>query len=99
MTEPTDVYADQFVVTVGPYGASLSFDMSVPHPSGPGQAPQPPQRVATIRMSTEHLKSVAYIIVKHVKQIEQQGGVKYDVPSQVLAQLGIGREDWDSFWA
>lgn len=97
MTEPIEVYADQFVVTLTPYGASLSFEVSVPHPSG--HAPQPAQRVATIRMSTEHLKTVAFTIVRHVKKMESEFGVTYNIPSQVLGQLGIGREDWDDFWA
>jgi len=96
VAEPIDVYADQFMVTFGPYGANLSFQLSVPHP-GPG-APPPAQRIATVRMSIEHIKSMAYLIVKNVKLMERDLGVKYDLPTQILAQHGIGREDWDSFW-
>ena len=97
MAEPIDVYSEQFTMSVGPYGASLSFLVSVPHPEP--SSPKPPERVATLRMSVEHLKTMAMIIIKHVKQVEQQLGVSYQIPSQVLAQLGIAREDWDSFWA
>lgn len=97
MTEPIDVYCDQFTVTVGAYGASLSFQVSVPHPDP--HAPRPPERVATVRMSVEHLKTLAMIITRHVKKMEAEFGVSYQVPSNVLAQLGIGREDWDSFWS
>lgn len=96
MTEPVDVYADQFLVTIGPFGANLSFDVNVPHPSG--VSPQAAQRIATIRMSTEHLKALAFILARQVKEIERQFGVKYDVPMQVRNQLGIGPEDWDLFW-
>ena len=97
MADVIDVYSDQFTVTVGPYGASLSFGESVPHPDP--AAPKPPERVATIRMSVEHLKTMAMIIVRHVKKVEADLGVSYQVPSQILAQLGIGREDWDNFWS
>ena len=97
MPEVIDVYSDQFTVTVGPYGASLSFAVSVPHPEP--TAPKPPERVATIRMSVEHLKTMTMVIATHVRKMEAELGVSYDVPSQVLAQLGIGREDWDNFWS
>lgn len=96
MPEPIDVYADQFMVTISPFGASLSFEVNIPHPTGVTR--EAATRLATIRMSAEHLKSLAVIITRQVKQAEAQFGVKYDVPSQVLAQLGIGREDWDDFW-
>ena len=97
MIEAIDVYSDQFTLTVGAYGASLSFAVSAPHPEP--SAPKPPERVATIRMSVEHLKTMAVIIARHVKRMEAELGVSYQVPTQVLAQLGIGREDWDSFWS
>lgn len=97
MTDAVDAYSDQFTVTLGAYGASLSFAMNVPHPEP--TAPKAPERVATIRMSVEHLKVMAMVIARHVKKMEADSGVSYQVPSQLLAQLGIGREDWDSFWS
>lgn len=97
MTDAIDVYSDTFTVSVGAWGASLSFAVSVAHPEP--TAPKPAERVATIRMSVEHLKVMAMIIVRHVKKMEAELGVTYQVPSQILAQLGVGREDWDSFWS
>lgn len=97
MTDSIDVYSDQFTITVGPYGASLSFAVTEPHPIP--TAPQPPERVATIRMSVEHLKIMAMIIVRHVKKMEEELGVSFPISSQVLNQLGIGKEDWDGFWS
>ena len=96
MIEPVDVYSDTFTVSIGPYGASLSFAVNVPHPEP--TAPKPPERVATIRMSVEHLKTMAIIITRHVKKMEEELGISYNMPSNILAQLGIGREDWDAFW-
>jgi hypothetical protein len=96
MTEQIDVYSDQFTVSVGPFGASLSFALSSAHPDP--ASPQPPQRIATIRTSVEHLKIMAIIINRHVKKIEGEMGVSYQVPIQLLAQMGISKQDWDDFW-
>ncbi|MBA7712728.1 hypothetical protein ES703_121717 [subsurface metagenome] len=50
-------------------------------------------------MSNEHLKVMAMVIVRQLKKMEADTGVKIDVDSRVLNNLGIGREDWDSFWS
>lgn len=91
-----DVYSDQFTVTIGPYGANLSFALSVAHPDP--SSPKPPERIATVRMSVEHLKTMCIIIARHIKRIEGELGITFQVPTQILNQLGIGQEDWDSFW-
>ncbi|MBI4233187.1 MAG: hypothetical protein HY686_01960 [Chloroflexi bacterium] len=96
MPEPLDVYADQFMVSAGPYGASLTFMLSPAHPDP--HTPSPAARLVTVRMSVEHLKSMAVIIARHVRQVERQTGVSYELPSNMLGQMGIAREDWDAFW-
>jgi hypothetical protein len=97
MPEPIDVYCDAFAVTVGPYGANLTFQLSQAIPEV--TSPKLPERVATVRMSVEHLKTMAVIITRQIKKIESDVGVSYKVPTQVLAQLGIAPEDWDDFWS
>lgn len=96
MPEPIDVYADRFTVTVTPFGANLSFSLVEPHPA-PHKVLEA-SRVATIRMSIEHLKTMVVIIRNQIKQVEAQAGVKYEVPTNILTQLGIPLEDWDGFW-
>ena len=96
MSEQIDIYCDQFTVSVGPFGSSLSFGLSAAHPDP--ASPQPPQRMATIRMSAEHLKTMAIMIVRHVKKTESDMGVSFQVPTQLIAQLGISKQDWDDFW-
>jgi hypothetical protein len=96
MAAQLDVYSDQFTVSVGPYGASLSFALSPAH-SDPA-SPQLPQRMATIRTSVEHLKIMAIVINRHVKKMESEMGVSFPVPIQLLAQMGISKQDWDDFW-
>lgn len=97
MVEPIDTYSDQFMMTTTSWGANLSFLVSTPHPE---QAkPIPPERVATIRMSNEHLKVMAMVLVRQIKKMESDTGIKVDVDSRVLNSLNIAREDWDSFWS
>lgn len=96
MTEPIDAYADQFMVTVTPWGANLSFLVSSPHPEV--TKPVPAERVATIRMSNEHLKAMAMILVRQIKRMESESGVRCDIDRRVLNSMGIPPEDWDQFW-
>lgn len=96
MAEPIDVYSDQFMVTTTSWGANLSFYVNTPHPEVAKTVPA--ERLATIRMSNEHLKVMAMIIVRQVKKMEAETGVKVEVDRRLLNNLGIGAEDWDSFW-
>lgn len=96
MVEPIDVYADQFMITATSWGANLSFLVNPAHPEP--TKPVPAERVATIRMSNEHLKVMAMIIVKQVKKMEVETGVKCEVDRRLLNSLGISPEDWDDFW-
>lgn len=96
MNEPLDVYVDQFTVTAGPYGGALTFDRNMPHPV-PLALPRP-ERVATLRISVESLKVLAFVVARQIKAAEREMGVVYPIPAQVLSSLGIGPEDWEHFW-
>lgn len=96
MIEPIDVYSDQFMLTTTSWGANLSFLVNAPHPE---QAkPVPAERVATIRMSNEHLKVMAMVIVRQIKKMEADTGIKCDIDRRVLNNLGVSPDDWDDFW-
>jgi hypothetical protein len=97
MPDPVDVYADQLGINVGPFGCALNFSMSSPIPPA-GGAIVPGQHVATVRMSLEHLKVMAFMLRRQLLQFEQGTGVRVEVPQEVLNQLRIGREDWDRHW-
>jgi hypothetical protein len=96
MAEPFDVYADQFLITLTPFGANLSFQAREAHPSPHAVPASTP--LGTVRMSVEHLKVMVMMVRNQVKTMESQTGVKFDVPTDVLSQLKIAREDWDYFW-
>jgi hypothetical protein len=89
-----DVYSDQFVVSGGPYGMALGFRKSPPEP-GPGKVPE---TVARVWMSYEHAKMMTFVLARHIKKIEREAGISYQLPYRVLSDLGVGKEDWDSFW-
>lgn len=97
MDEPIDAYCDQFQVNTGAYGCAINFNLTSPVPPVPGAAPEF-ERVATIRMSMEHLKTMTFILRRQILQQESETGVSYDLPQQVLNALRISHEDWDSFW-
>lgn len=97
MPDPVDVYADQFQVNTGPYGCTLNFFASSTQPPAPGSAPQA-ERVASVRMSLEHLKVMTFILHRQLTEYERQSGVRIPIPQEVLNALRIGREDWDGLW-
>lgn len=96
MTEPFDLYADAFTVTINPWGANVSYQLHEPHPAQ--QTITQPTRLGTIRMSIEHLKAMTFMFRRQILLHEQGFGVKIPVPIQVLNQLGIAPDDWEAFW-
>ena len=92
--EIPEYYADQFMLAGGPYGVVVSFAKSPPEP-GAGKVPE---TVARVRMGYEHLKTMTFVLARHVKKVERENSVSYPVPSKILSNLGIAKEDWDGFW-
>lgn len=96
MSDSFDVYTDAFTVTVTPFGVNLSFGIKEPHPVP--TSIQQPVNLGVVRMSNEHLKTMVFILWKQMIAYEEGSQVHCDVPTQVLGQLGLAREDWDAFW-
>jgi hypothetical protein len=92
--ETPEFYSDQFMVSGGPYGLVINFKASPPEP-GPGKVPD---TVARVRMSYELVKTLTFVMCRHIKKIERDTGVTYPVPGKVLSDLGVGMEDWQAFW-
>ena len=92
--EIPEYYADNFMMAGGPYGAVINFAKSPPEP-GQGKTSE---TVARIRMSYEHLKTLTFVLARHVKKLERENSVSYPIPPKILSGLGIAKEDWDSFW-
>ena len=97
MNEPIDVYSDQFQFNLNPVGCVLNFMISDPVPPAPGSPPKA-QRVASIRMSVENLKVLVFLLQRQIRLVENQTGVKAELPIQVLNSMQISPEDWNGFW-
>ncbi len=97
MDEVLDVYSDQLQINTSAFGATLNFMTSKPTPPAPGSPPET-IRLATVRMSIEHLKIMTYLLRRQIVMQESETGVLYDIPRQVLNGMGISPEDWETFW-
>jgi hypothetical protein len=49
-------------------------------------------------MSLEHLKVMSFILLRSVKQYENQTNTNIQIPMQLLNSMGISMEDWDACW-
>ncbi len=96
MPDTFDIYSDNFTITLNPWGANLTFSLGEAHPA-PATVSQP-TRLGTIRMSNEHIRAMAFILTRQLLLHEENSGVRYELPTAVLSQLGIALEDWNSFW-
>jgi hypothetical protein len=93
MSEPFDVYTDQFNMVVGAYGVTFLLQRSPAVPT-PGQVAN--ENVGVVRMSLEHSKVLAMILRRQLKQYERDAGFQIRVMPQVMNQLGLSEEDWNS---
>ena len=97
MAEPTDFYADGFQVTTTAYGCALNLVRSGSAPPRPGTT-QEGELLATVRMSLEHLKLMAFVLHRQLHRHETEYGVAIQLPAAVLNSMQIGLEDWQKFW-
>ncbi len=94
---PFDEYADQFLVNITPYGAAVTFSRTDPKPQAVGAASES-AAVGTIRTSLEHLKAMAFVIQRLIKETERNQGVQFQLSVPALNAMQIAPEDWESFW-
>ena len=97
MAEPFDVYADGLTISTNPWGTNLVFGLS-PAAASP-ESNEEATHLGTIRVSNEYLKILGFAICRSLMQHEKNVGAQLGIPVQVLDELGIPKDDWDSFWA
>lgn len=97
MSEPVDIYSDQFSLNLGAYGCTINFRKSSAMPPAPGESPHI-ENLAAVRISLEHLKVMSFILHRQVQEYERQSGISVAVPVRVLNSLRISPEDWNKFW-
>jgi len=91
-----DYYVDQFNMAIGPYGCALIFGLMRPGPPSEGGPRQVP--VATVRMSLEHLKAMAYVIHRQVTKYQSEFNVQVHIPEKALESLNTTKDEWRRFW-
>jgi hypothetical protein len=97
VAEPIDIYADGYGIVYGPWGSNIAFSLSDGQPAQPGNLVNP-TKLAIIRMSPEMLKCLAIGLVRGIKNFERAMGVSTPMPQNILNQMGISADDWESFW-
>jgi len=90
--EIPEFYIDQLRISLGVYGAAITFGLTPPHPT-PGQM-GPTQDLVRLRMSLEHVKVMAMILKRQVKAFEEQTAATVNIPRAVYNGLGLSQEDW-----
>jgi hypothetical protein len=88
-----EFYFDSFEINSGPHGAIINFNLGPIEPRA-----QPRGAVARGFSSIENIKSMAFMLVRHVKNIEKENGILYPIPNKILNQWGVSPEDWEHFW-
>ena len=95
MSEVPRFYSDSFEIVGNPYGVTFKFKR---RPAVIGTTPPPPEDVAEVSMSWEHLKALTYILWRYIRALEDENGISYPISTKVLSELKIGKEDWEKFW-
>ena len=95
--KPVDIYVDTYQVGSTPYHGTINFSLTSALPGPPGQMPQA-DLLASVRMSLEALKLLAFMLARQITIHERNFGVTIQLPPQVLAALQIRLEDWETFW-
>ncbi|MBI2205526.1 MAG: hypothetical protein HYU41_16895 [Candidatus Rokubacteria bacterium] len=93
MADPSEVFADQLTLLVGPFGCTIVFAVS----AAPGSEPAHPKTVASVRVSLEHLKAMAFLLHKGIKDYEREN-VRVPFSDKTLSILATPRAEWEAFW-
>ncbi len=97
MAEVFEAYSDTFEAVGNPYGMLINFNLSSAQ-AGSGY-PGPLNTVARVRMSWEMSKVLTFILLRYIKKTEEERGVSYPIPVEILNTLKIPKEDWDGLWS
>lgn len=95
MNEILEAYSDTFEAVGNPYGMVINFNLSPPQA---GSYPPPLNTVARIRVSWEMSKVLTFVLLRYIKKTEEDRGVSYPIPVEILNSLKIAKEDWDGLW-
>ncbi len=86
-----DRMVDLFDLTVAPWSCSIAFGLG-------GVKPGEPNQIQTrIRLPLSAAKALAVMLLRLVRQYEDNTHTTIELPPDILALLGIPPEDWRRF--
>jgi hypothetical protein len=100
MAEPIDVFSDGVQIFIGAYGCAIHFSLSTEegHKTTPADQTLPGARVATIRVTPEFAKGLAFFLRERILMYEAEHGAIV-VPPKLLERLASGDQaKWEQLW-
>ena len=98
-------FSDGIALRGGPFGYEIVFkkhpqtrDVSPPPPGAPELLPEPPATIATISVTMEHAKIIAFHMWRQILQLESGSGVVFPLPPALLDEMAISPQEWTGFW-
>ena len=84
-------FTDAFETHINPWSAAITFGLRATRPTD--------ENVYSVRMRMplQLAKALAVLLLRAIRQYEQQTGADIDLPRQVLEGLNIPVEDWERF--
>jgi hypothetical protein len=99
-TEPVDLFADAFQIFVGGLGSAIYFSLSDPEQQAETTVGRlPSHRVATIRLTPELMKGLAFLLTTQIK-LHEQNNPRIELPTDSMTRISaaVGPEAWGRFW-
>ena len=84
-----EAFSDVFEVHVNPWSVALTFGRRATRPT------ESNEYTVRMRMPLQQAKALAVVLLRSIRQYEQQADTDVDLPQQVLEGLGIAPEDWN----
>jgi len=84
MDEDENFYANSVNVITSVYDITLNFSARIPISSEKDEAPEfKTSDICNVRMSPQHTKALAALLVKHIKQYESDYKIVLPIPKEV----------------
>ena len=90
-SEIQESFSDIVATHINPWSASISFGLRS------NSADEPHKMTYRVRMPLQQAKVLALLLLRGVRQYEEQGQVTIELPNRILQELGIPPEDWKRF--
>jgi len=86
----SEYYGDVFQLTTNVWGVSLVFSLTAPKPKESAIV----RDVCVVRIGHETAKALSMMLRQQLKNYERDTQTSINLPSKVMADLGLAIEDW-----